>query len=75
MKFIKISKFWITDFSWPDISFGIHICMDGRIDIHFLKWMISIGNVPIYEDKKGCLFAVANSYHSGKSKRMRAGTS
>jgi hypothetical protein len=73
MKFHQTKRFWITDFGYPDISFGIHICMEGRIDIHFLKWMISIGNVPIYSHKDK-LFAVSNSYHKDKSKPLRAGT-
>ncbi len=72
MKFSKIKRFWITNFGMPDISFGIHICMDKRIDIHFLWYMISFGRVPIYEEK-GKLFAASNSYHTGRSKRLRAG--
>ena len=71
MKFQKTAKFWITDFGYPDISFGIHICMDKRIDIHFWTWMISIGNVPIYETNKG-LIAVSNSYHKTKKGPVRA---
>jgi hypothetical protein len=47
--------------------------MEGRIDIHFLKWMISIGNIPIYSHKDK-LFAVSNSYHKDKTKPLRAGT-
>jgi hypothetical protein len=34
--------------------------------------MISFGRVPIYEEK-GKLFAASNSYHTGRSKRLRAG--
>jgi hypothetical protein len=62
MKFIKYVKFWVDDLGWPDISIGFHICMVGRIDIHFLKWIISIGKVPIYETNKGSQFATSNSY-------------
>lgn len=72
MKFHSIKRFWITDFGYPDISFGIHFCTDKRIDIHFLKYMISFGRVPIYEEN-GKLIAVGNSYHNGRSKRIRAG--
>lgn len=72
MKYIKTAKFWITDFGYPDMSFGIHICMKGRLDIHFLKWMISIGNVPIYQ-MGGKNIAVSNSYHKTKKLPMRAG--
>ena len=73
MKFNSIKRFWFTDFGYPDISFGVHICMDARIDIHFLWWMFSFGKIPIYEER-GNLFAASNSYHTGKSKRLRAGT-
>ncbi len=72
MKFKKIARLWITDYGSPDISFGIHICMDKRIDIHFWTWMISIGNVPIYETK-GEEFAASNSYHKTKKGALRAG--
>lgn len=72
MKFDKIRYIWITDFGGPDFSFGIHVCMDFRIDIHILKWMISIGRVPIYKEGD-TLFAVSNSFHNRKSKRVRAG--
>lgn len=72
MKFSRIKYFHITDFGYPDISFGIHICLKGRIDIHILKYMISIGNVPMYADKKG-EFAVSNSYHSTKIGSLRSG--
>jgi hypothetical protein len=72
MKYIQTKRFWITDFGYPDISFGIHICMDKRIDVHFWTWMISIGNVPIYETNKK-LIAVSNSYHKTKKSPVRAG--
>ena len=73
MKFIKIKHFWVTDFGGGDISFGVHICWDWRIDIHILRWMFSVGKVPIYEDRKGVKFAASNSYHNGVSKRIRSG--
>ncbi len=56
---------------WPDISFGVHICMKGRVDIHFLKWILSIGVVPIYEFhyfKEGRIYAASNSYHAAMEK-------
>jgi hypothetical protein len=74
MKYIKTVKFWITNFGYPDVSFGVHICMDKRIDIHFWIWMISIGNVPVYEtNKPGELIAVSNSYHKTNKLPLRAG--
>jgi len=72
LKFYALKRFWVTNFKLPDLSFGIHICMDKRVDIHFLTYMISFGNVPIYNDN-GTLIAVSNSYHTGKSKKLRAG--
>lgn len=30
----KWTKIWWTSFGTPDISLGIHICWDGRIDFH-----------------------------------------
>jgi len=69
-KFIKIAHIWVTHFGYPDISLGLHLCFRGRIDIHFLFWMISIGVVPIYE-VNGKIIAVSNSFHSNKSKLIR----
>lgn len=71
MKFHHIARFWITDFRWPDVSFGIHLCLDGRIDFHFLKWMVSIGRIPVYSNPKGDLYAVSNSFHNKTSKSVR----
>ena len=73
MKYHKTTLFYITDFTGYDISFGIHICWAGRVDIHFLRWMISIGNVPLYKDFDDTVYAASNSYHTGRSKRFRAG--
>lgn len=79
MEFYKIKIFWVTNFGLPDLSFGVHICVRGRLDIHAFIWMISIGNVPIYKNRNGKLFAASNSYHSdmvknGKTKNVfRAG--
>jgi len=73
MKFLRFQFFWITNLGWPDISFGIHICMKGRVDIHFLKWMLSFGNVPIYQNRIGRKFAASNSFHEYQSKEFRAG--
>ena len=70
LKFQYFRKFWITDFGWPDISFGIHFCFDGRIDIHILQWMISVGKVPIYQNKDK-LIAVSNSFHNKTSTNIR----
>lgn len=75
MKFSRITWLWLTDFQWPDISFGIHICMAGRIDIHFLKWMISIGVVPLYTDRREKEFAVSNSFHKTKTGNLRGSAS
>lgn len=73
MKFDSIKNIWVTNFGLPDISFGIHICMDKRIDIHFLWWMFSFGKIPIYKDDE-TFIAVSNSFHNKRSKRLRAGT-
>ena len=59
--FVRYSKYHIDDLGWPDISFGMHLCMRGRIDIHFLKWIISLGKVPIYTNGRS-EFASSNSY-------------
>lgn len=75
MKFSHMSKFWVTDFGWPDVSFGVHICTKGRVDVHFLKWMFSFGKVPVYQDAKDKRFAAANSFHDQKVRNaVRAGT-
>lgn len=73
-EFLYFRKIWITDFSWPDISFGVHWCWYGRLDIHFLKWMISFGKIPIYQNTDGNRIAVSNSYWAGENtKTLRAG--
>lgn len=72
MKFEHISHFWYTDFRTKDISFGVHICWKGRIDIHFLFGMLSIGIVPIYS-QQGKRIAVSNSFHQDKKLPIRAG--
>ena len=71
MKFIGYKWLWLTkDFGTKDISFGIHICWKGRIDIHFWTSMLSIGRVPIYMYADRCgewkTIAVGNSYHKDK---------
>jgi hypothetical protein len=78
MKFDHIARIWWTDFGTKDISFGIHICWAGRIDLHIWTGMLSLGNVPIYEkiDRNGKkLLAVSNSFHIDitKTSNMRAG--
>lgn len=66
---------WTKDFGTNDISFGIHICWKGRIDIHVLFGMLSIGRVPMYRNlKTGLVFAVSNSFHKTKKPPYRAGT-
>lgn len=45
----------------------------GRVDIHVLFWMISVGNVPIYIDRQGSRFSVSNTYHSTRKGPIRAG--
>lgn len=72
MKFIGFRPFWVTFFASPDVSFGLHFCLAGRIDIHILWWMISIGRVPIYEwGRDGARIAVGNSFHANHSKPLR----
>lgn len=73
-KFLYFRRFWITDMGWPDVSFGLHICMSGRVDVHFLKWIFSFGNIPIYQTRNGRRFAASNSYYESRSKEFRAGT-
>ena len=74
MKYLYKRLLWVTDFQGFDFSFGIHICLAGRVDIHFLRWMISVGNVPIYQTKNMRRVSVGNSYHKTKELPMRAGT-
>jgi hypothetical protein len=74
MTFTRRANIWWTNFQTKDISFGIHICWQGRVDIHFLCGMLSMGNVPIYTDKQGRQFAVSNSFHTNKAKPIRTGT-
>lgn len=72
ISFVKIVPFWVDDLGWPDVSLGVHICWKGRIDFHFLKWIISIGKVPIYNvGKKRC--ACSNSFHEHYMKKVRRG--
>ena len=73
MKYIKTTFIWWTDFGTKDISFGIHICWKGRLDIHILHGMLSLGNVPIYMDREGKEFAVSNSFHKTGKRPFRAG--
>lgn len=73
MRFSHLSWFWVTHFKGPDLSLGIHVCMRGRLDFHFLFWMFSFGRVPIYVDRQGKKFAVSNSYHETKKGPLRAG--
>ena len=75
MKFHAIKPFWFTDFGTLDVSLGVHLCWDGRIDLHILTFMLSFGRVPIYVDRNGHKFAVSNSYHKDVNKRvpLRAG--
>ena len=75
MKFENIAHIWWTpNFGTNDVSFGVHICWKGRVDIHFMWGMLSMGVVPIYKTKTGKLIAVSNSYHSDKTKPIRAST-
>jgi len=75
MEFCCTKKFWITRFGTPDFSFGVHFCFERRVDIHFLFWMVSVGNIPIYT-QNGEMFAASNSWHKwyqqNKEKRKRA---
>lgn len=72
MKFVRTTFIWLTSFGWPDVSFGLHWCWKGRLDIHFLIWMLSIGNVPLYRNQDNKLFAVSNSFHTAQDKRRHA---
>jgi hypothetical protein len=51
----------------------MYIYWKGRVDIHFLCGMLSLGRVPIYKIHTGKLIAVSNSYHRDKKKSIRAG--
>jgi hypothetical protein len=68
MTFVRYAKIWIDDLGRPDISFGFHICWKGRIDLHFMWWIISFGKVPIYEHNKKH-FAASNSFDEKYRKR------
>jgi hypothetical protein len=49
--FSHIARFWITNFAtedMKDVSLGVHVCWDGRVDIHIGTYMLSLGKVPIY---------------------------
>jgi len=50
--FSHIARFWLTDFGTSDLSLGVHICWDGRVDLHLGKYMLSFGKVPIYWYRK-----------------------
>ncbi len=67
-KFSHIAPIWYTHFGW-DVSLGIHICWKGRIDIHFLFGMLSLGYVPIYERARK-KFAASNSFHEAVQRRF-----
>lgn len=77
MQYERTTWFWITDFKGADLSLGIHLCWKGRIDFHILRWMISIGRVPLYRQfrwkdgiwNRGEVFACSNSYHVADQKR------
>ena len=74
MIFNHIARIWWTDFGTKDISFGIHICWDGRIDLHIWTGMLSLGVVPIYRClRTSKLIAVLNSFYQGNTKRLRVG--
>lgn len=73
-KFLYFRFLRLSDMGWPDVSFGLHICMSGRVDVHFLKWIVSIGRVPIYQRRDGSRFAASNSYHEKRATEFRAGT-
>lgn len=71
MKFVGFKWLWLTrSFGTKDVSFGIHICWKGRIDIHFWTGMLSIGRVPIYmyvnHSNEWVSVAVGNSYHEDR---------
>lgn len=74
MKFLKIVRwYWTPSFGTNDISFGIHICWKGRLDFHIWKGMLSIGNIPLYQNKDGYVYAVSNSFHEKNNFPVRAG--
>ena len=63
-EFIRMAFiYWTPNFGTRDISFGIHLCWAGRVDIHFLFGMLSIGRVPIYRWTGKPEFASSNSFH------------
>ena len=75
MKLYKTKRIHLTDYGWVSgISFGIHFYKLKRIDIHFFKWMLSIGEVPIYKIKNK-FSAVANTYHNKHGKTIESARS
>ena len=73
MTFYKWTNLKWTNFGTKDISFGIHVCWKGRIDIHIWTGMMSVGNIPLYKTREGRIIAVSNSYHEDRNKPIRAG--
>jgi hypothetical protein len=69
MKYVRTTPIILEYIKSDGCSFGIHFCWHGRVDIHFLVWVLSIGNVPLYRNNKGT-FAVSNSYHSNRNKHL-----
>ncbi len=81
--FVEYRRYFVDDlgleYGW---SVGVHIGRH-RMDIHFLRWIISIGKIPIYRfnkpDNMGhTLVAVSDSFHDlrkNQSKTARLGQS
>lgn len=64
---------WVDVMPGKDMSFGLHICWKGRVDLHIFNLIISVGLVPVYsslykisgnQDEFGKKFASSNSFHN-----------
>lgn len=69
MKYLYTAPIYLTRFPGGDISLGLHLCWKGRIDLHIGVWMLSIGNVPIYQDRDHKSIAVSNSFHKWATRK------
>jgi len=72
-RFVGFRWLWTTKYDGWDLSFGVHLCWKGRIDIHLGVWMYSFGRVPIFETKTGRRFAASNSFYEDQKSELRAG--
>ncbi len=77
-QFHGIRPIWVDVMPGKDISFGIHMCWEGRVDLHLFNIIIAIGLVPVYSTlykgannytETGKKFASSNSFHKSYKAR------